>query len=77
MIWLTAHQLGIILVVLGTILLAFSLKVTPQYTCDAARAVDQLKKDRPDLIELTETYIIRWRFWTGLALVALGSLLQW
>ena len=77
MIWLAAHQLGIILVVLGTILLAFSLKVTPQYSGDAARAVDQLKKDRPDLIELTETYIIRWRFWTGLALVALGSLLQW
>ncbi len=75
--WVTREHLGIIILVVGTAFLAFSVKVKRQYHGDAARVVDELKKQKPDLVEITETYISRSMFWVGLALVAIGSALQW
>ena len=73
---LTIEHIGIIAVIIGTVLLAFSLKVKRMYQEDAANVVDELKK-HPHLVEPTETYICPWLFWTGLLFVAIGSLLQW
>ena len=75
--WITLHRVGIIIGVIGTVFLAFSVKVKPQYYGEAARVVDTLKKDDPNMIEPTETFINRIMFWIGLALVAIGSALQW
>ena len=73
---ISKQQFGIILTIMGTILLAFSVKVKRQYTGDLAKDVDNKKKNL-DLIEHSETYIVQWLFWFGLFFVALGSMLQW
>ena len=75
--WLTRQHIGIIIVVVGTYVLARSVKVKRQYCDDAARDVDRVKKQQPEVVELTETHISRPLFWWGLALVAIGSALQW
>ena len=69
------HHIGIVLTIFGTAFLAFSVKVKRQYVGEMAKIVDKLKDG--DTIEPTETSISRWQFWTGLALIAVGSLLQW
>ena len=70
------RHLGIVLTVIGTASLAFSVKVQRQYTGEMARIADKLKES-DDTIEPTETSISRGLFWTGLTLIAAGSLLQW
>jgi hypothetical protein len=75
--WITRERLGIIILVAGTAFLAFSVRVRRQYHGEPARVVDELKRQQPDLIEPTDTYISRPMFWAGLALVAIGSALQW
>jgi len=72
--FITRQHLGIILTIIGTVFLAFSVRVTRQYKREMAKKVDRLKKDD---IEPTETSIILSLFWIGLGLVALGSALQW
>jgi len=42
---LTIEHIGIIAVIIGTVLLAFSLKVKRMYQEDAANVVDELKKN--------------------------------
>jgi hypothetical protein len=68
--------MGILATVLGTVLLAFSLKIRRQYEGETAKVVDKMKRSN-GLLEPTETYIIRPLFWLGLGLIASGSLLQW
>lgn len=74
---ITRQQVGIIVVVVGTVFLAFSVRVKRQYHGKAASDLDAIKQKNPDLIEPTETYINRYLFWAGLVLVASGSALQW
>ena len=74
---ITRHQVGIILVIIGTALLAFSVRVKRQYEGEIGKVVDEIKKKDPDKIEPTETYIKRSLFWFGLLFIAVGSLLQW
>ena len=73
---LTRQHFGIITTIVGTILLAFSLRIKRQYTGEVAKAVDDTKRQN-NLLEPTETYIARWLFWLGLTCVAMGSALQW
>jgi hypothetical protein len=73
-IFITRQHLGIILTIIGTVFLGFSVGVTRQYKGEMAKKVARLKKES---IELTETSINRSLFWIGLGLVALGSALQW
>jgi len=74
---MTTAQVGIVLVVAGTVILALSVKVNRQYRGQLGKMVDNLKKKDSDLIEPSETRIVRPMFWFGLLLVALGSILQW
>jgi hypothetical protein len=76
---ITREQIGIILVIIGTLLLAFSVRVKSQYKNDIRGAIDSVKRKNPNhsLIEPTETYIVRPMFWFGLFFVAVGSAFQW
>lgn len=74
---ITMQHLGIILTVIGTGFLAFSVRITRQYQGEMAKDVDRIKMDHPELIEFTQTHIVRKLFWIGLVFVALGSTLQW
>lgn len=74
---ITRVQAGIILVIIGTVFLAFSVKTKRQYVGEYGKAIEKLKKENTGLIEPTEAYIVRKYFWIGLFCIALGSLLQW
>jgi dipeptide/tripeptide permease len=74
---ITREQIGIILVIIGTLLLAFSVQVKRQYGNEARKAVDNAKLKDPGLFEPTESYIIRSMFWFGLLFIAVGSAFQW
>ena len=71
---LSRQHLGLILVLVGTIFLAFSVQAKSQYN---GKLLQELKKAYKNLFVPTETVIIRPRFWGGLALIAAGSMLQW
>jgi len=71
-------HVGIILVVIGTILLAFSLKIIHGYDTKHPVMKESHKIAKESgYVWPSETYINKWLFWAGLACVALGSLLQW
>ena len=72
---ITRQRFGIILVVIGTVLLARSTKVKRQYEGGMAKFVNE--KKGKDLIEPTEVSIVQSRFRSGLFLIAAGSFLQW
>jgi hypothetical protein len=74
---ITRAQAGIVLVVIGTVSLAFSVRIKRQYREGMEKVVDRLKTENPRLMEPTETYIVRELFWIGLICIAIGSLLQW
>ena len=74
---LTRQHIGLVLTFFGTVLLALSVKVKRQYSGDTASEVDKLKEADPDLVEPTETYIVRGQFWAGLILIAIVTVLQW
>ena len=78
------RQIGILLVIVGTILLAKAIKPENKYTL-SARSDDEYKREG-DIVKRAEdgTYfepsivIIDNRFYhAGLACVAIGSLFQW
>lgn len=71
------HRLGLVLVLIGTFLLAYSVRTKRQYSDEPARALDRIKQQEPSLIEPTETQIILLLFRLGLFLVLLGTALQW
>ena len=74
---LARQHIGLVLTFFGTVLLALSVKVKRQYSGDTASEVDKLKEADPDLVEPTETYIVRRRFRAGLFLIGIGTVLQW
>ena len=71
------RQIGIILVVIGTVVLGFALTIKRQYTDALAHTVDEIKARDSSLHEPTEAHHSVAMVWTGLFLVAAGSLLQW
>lgn len=71
------QQAGLVTVVIGTLVMGLSVKVKRQYDGDLSDTVDNLKEKLPGLIEFTETRISTTFFWSGLTLVAIGSMLQW
>ena len=74
---MTTNHIGLLTVIVGTALLAYSVKVKRQYSGNMSHIVDNLKEQDPALLEPTETSIDITRFRSGLALVAIGSLMQW
>jgi len=66
---MTLPHVGIIVTVLGTVLMAFSLKIIKQYSFE-------VRTDK-DKISPTQTEINKWLFWTGLFCIAMGSFFQW
>ena len=71
---ITRRHIGLLLVIFGTVVLALSIRVKPQIQ---DRGLREIARNHPDSIQLTETTIIRWRFWLGLVFVAIGTALQW
>lgn len=71
------QQVGLLFVLAGTVLLAFSVRVTRQYQGEVAAAVDRMKASDPRLTEPTETTIVTLRFRLGLGLIFIGTALQW
>ncbi len=45
------RRLGLILVVAGTIILAFSVQTKRQYVGGMAKVIDRMKKDDPSFLE--------------------------
>jgi len=77
MMFISTKHIGLILVVIGTVWLAFSLSVKRQYSGEMRKAVDKFKKNEKNLLELTEVKIDRFRFWIGLLFIAIGTIMQW
>jgi len=71
------RHMGLILVVIGTFWLAFSLIVKRQYADERARAIDELIKKEMNLLEPTEATVNKFRFWIKLIFIAIGTLMQW
>ena len=72
LLFLSLSRIGIILTVIGTVLLAYSVKITEP---DGFVWMSNTKDGKD--VTPTFTSIVLWRFYIGLALVAVGSLLQW
>lgn len=73
---ITQQQLGLVFTFLGTVVLAVSLRTKNQYEGEIAKAVEKMRKTQLRLFVPTEAYIARPLFYGGLALIALGTLLQ-
>ncbi len=81
---MTFQHGGILLVILGTICLAFAVKIENKYTLSARGKKDKTywrniikRAEDGTYCEPTIVFIDKILFRTGLACVALGSLLQW
>lgn len=74
---ITRPHIGIIVTLIGTVLLAFSVRVKRQHDKELRKVADEAKQRHPGLTVPTETYIVRSFFWLGLLLVAVGAGLQW
>lgn len=75
---------GIIIVIIGTILLAFAVKIKNRYTLATNNRKDKkywgsIVKRAQDVkcFEPTVVYIDKKLFYAGLSCVAIGSLFQW
>ncbi|MBW1670424.1 MAG: hypothetical protein JRJ43_07905 [Deltaproteobacteria bacterium] len=75
---------GILFIILGTICLAFAVKIENKYTLSARNKKDKkywknIVKNAEDgtYYEPTVVYIDQMLFRIGLACVAIGSLMQW
>ena len=75
-IYITRQQAGLLLTFAGTVALAFSIRAKNMYESELGEVVKKLKKVDPSLLEPSEVYIVRGLFRGGLALVAIGTLLQ-
>lgn len=73
MTFITRQQIGLIVVLLGTASLAFSIRTLSQYDENILKEIDPDKK----LWAPTQTAIVRPLFWGGLVLVSIGTALQW
>jgi hypothetical protein len=69
---------GILLIILGTGFLAFSVKTRTKYDNDQQLKEALRRSEKYDSwVEPNKTWIDKRLFWTGLICVAVGSLLQW
>lgn len=73
----TRQHIGIILTIIGTVILALSVKSETQYSGDKLMedCVERARKD--GAFVPTYTYIDKKLFYIGLSCVAVGSLMQW
>jgi hypothetical protein len=73
----TRHHIGIILTIIGTVCLAFSVKSETQYSGDKLMedCAERARKDGGFVP--TYTYIDKKLFYAGLAFVGIGSVMQW
>ncbi|MFX0206138.1 MAG: hypothetical protein ACFFDT_09135 [Candidatus Hodarchaeota archaeon] len=74
---ITRQQIGLLVTVIGTILLAFSVRTRSQYGREMADIIQKAENKNQSLIVPTETCIVIPLFRGGLMLVVFGSLLQW
>ena len=81
---MTFQHVGILIVILGTICLAFAVKIENKYTLSARSKKDKKKwknivkrAEDDSYFEPTIVFIDKMLFRIGLACVALGSLFQW
>ena len=82
------RQWGILLVILGTVLLAFSVGLKPTFSIKLGPR-EKIHSDDSDDMELllpkregvnistTKAYIVKPLFWGGLFCIAAGSAMQW
>lgn len=73
---LTRQQFGLLLAFAGTAALVFSVQTKRTYEGEIGHIVNKSKKENQGLLEPTEAFIVLWLFRGGLALVAIGTLLQ-
>jgi len=76
----TRQHLGIVLVIVGTVLLALAVKVrssTGQIDPSAARVTQSTLSGASSRRRRRSATIRPWLQWGGLGLLALGSALQW
>ena len=73
------RQIGLILVMIGTVFLAFSVKIRrPKFKAKGTIEKAYIEQvEEKDIIVLTETSIRPSIFWVGLGLIFLGTLWQW
>ena len=73
----TSQHIGIIITIIGTAYLAFSVKTETQYTGDKSMedCVERARKDGKFVP--TYTFIEKKMFYIGLTCVGIGSLMQW
>jgi hypothetical protein len=80
---LDRKHIGIILVIIGTFFMGWSVKTKQSYDKGLRNSIRDENRQRrkngidDDVIMVTETWIDRKQFYGGLVLVAAGSLLQW
>jgi len=67
------RQWGLILVIVGTGLMAISVT----YRQSLPRQLQREMERRQDVVVPTQVIFCRWLFWSGLGCIALGSLMQW
>jgi hypothetical protein len=70
---ITRQQIGLILTLLGTVSLAFSIRTLSQYDKKTLKEINPDKK----LWAPTQVEIVMPLFWGGLVLVSIGTALQW
>ena len=73
---LTRQNISIVLTIIGTFLIAYSVRSKRQYKGKLAKVVDKIKKENPDYIEPTETHINNKMIYFGLGLIVIGAALQ-
>ena len=69
---LTRQHIGIIITVIGTICLAFSVKIIEQ-----KGGGGYLIDGEGNEIKVIGGYIRKYYFWIGLLLIAIGTIMQW
>ena len=74
--FITCQHLGLLLVIAGTVPVAFSVHPKNQYDKDLMKDIKRSPL-RKSLISPTEVTTIRSLLWGGLVLIALGTLAQW
>jgi uncharacterized membrane protein len=73
---MTLQHIGLLLTFVGTVAVAFSVRARPQYEGEMGRVVKKLTRGWR-LVQPTETTVLQFPFYGGLALIAIGVVLQW
>ena len=73
---LTCQQIGLLFTLAGTVALAFSIRVKNGDKGDPVRKLIAVSKQKLLLTEPSDIQIIRLRFYGGLTLIFIGTMLQ-